>query len=164
MKINEVFDQSTLNELGTTPMGIGSRMAAGIQSKLPGGWGRSGAAALDVGKRANELHKKFQNWALRTGVDMSNVSAADVDQFTGAEGLPKIDHGGVTSYNLNDPAETKELWTKASQGSFRASGVSGGRPLGQQFGVRQPSDVQNIVQQLNDPAKLAAVKSALGMP
>ncbi len=164
MKINEVFDQDTINELGTTPMGIGSKMWAGVKSKVPGSIGRSGAAALDVGKRSNELNKKFQNWALRTGVDMTNVAAADVDSFLASEGLPKFNHAGITSYNLKDPGENKELWTKVSQQSFRASGVGGGQQLGQQFRVNQNSEIKNIMSQLTDPTKLAAVKAALGMP
>lgn len=164
MKINEVFDNESLNELGTTPMGIGSKMWAGVKSKVPGGIGRSATAQLDVGNRANELHKKFENWALRTGIDLTSVDSKEIDSFLKTEGIPNFDHKGMTSYNLKDPNQTKELWTAIAQLSYRASGVTGGQKLGQRFGIRQDPAVNQIMAQLADPTKLAAVKQLLGIP
>jgi len=139
MKLNDILTEGQVNELGTTPMGIGSRLLKGTMAKL----GSSKAAAdLDVGKRANILEKTFSAWARRSGIRLDGASPSDIDDFLSTNGLPPINHGGVSYYDLTDSETTKLLWTKVAQASFRAGGSNKG--LGGRFNVPVGSGAPSI--------------------
>lgn len=134
MKLSDVLNEEQIDELGTTPMGIGARLGYGALSKL----GSSSAQAkLDVGKRANRFEKAFSGWARRSGLDLENIKDVDIDDFLNAHGLPNYDHKGVSSYDMSDNTVTRDLWTKVANQTYRAAGaVPAGKPkLGAQLGV-----------------------------
>ena len=138
MKLSDVLKEEQIEELGTTPMGIGSRLGHGVLAKL--GSGKS-QAKLDVGNRANRFEKAFSGWARRSGLDLDNISDIDINDFLNAHGLPKYDHGGVNVYDLTDSNTARDLWTKVAQKTFRVGGAAPmGKPrLGPQMGIPSSS-------------------------
>lgn len=137
MQIKELIsltETKQVNELGLTPMGIGSRLAKGAMAKLGS---KTAAAQLDVGKRSNELNTNFRQWALRSGIDLAKVKKQELDDFFQQQRLPAMPLKKQV-YNLNDKATNAALWNAVSQNAFKAGGAVGGSaPLGQQYGVRR---------------------------
>jgi ribosomal protein L20A (L18A) len=134
MKLNDILNESQVNELGTTPMGIGSRLVKGAMAKLGSG---KAEAELDVGKRANILEKTFSAWARRSGLRLDRVSISEVDDFLNINGLPPVNHNRIKFYDLTDSDMTRLLWTKVAQASYRAGGSDMG--LGGRFNVPMAS-------------------------
>lgn len=152
MKLSDVLNEQQIDELGTTPMGIGSRIGQGVLAKLGSG---KAQAALDVGKRANRFEKAFSGWARRSGLDLENISDIDIDDFLSAHGLPKYDHAGVNVYDLSDSSTARDLWIKVAQKTFRVGGAAPtGKPrLGPQLGM-PASNVGQLASQAGSLSKV----------
>jgi hypothetical protein len=131
MKAKEIIQEQDANE--AAPMGFMTRLGKTIQSKIPGNFGVAGQAELDVGKRANQLDRAFRQWAIRSGIDLNAVPAADLADFLKQQQMPPVTFS-QTMYNLNDEDTLRTFWTKLAQGSYRAAGT-GTAPLGQTYGV-----------------------------
>lgn len=125
-------ESTQVNELGMTPMGIGSRLATGAMAKLGS---KTAAAKLDVGKRSNELNTAFRQWALRSGIDLTKVKKQELQSFFQQQRLPDMPLK-KSVYNLDDKATNAALWNAVSQNAYRAGGPTGGsEPLGRAYGV-----------------------------
>lgn len=152
MKLSDVLKEEQIEELGTTPMGIGSRLGHGLLATL--GSGKS-QAKLDVGERANKFEKVFSGWARRSGMDLENISSTDIDDFLNAQGLPKHDHAGMTMYDLTDSDTARDLWTKVAQKTYRVGGAApANKPrLGPQMGLPS-SSVGQLTSQASSLSKV----------
>lgn len=141
MKISELLVEEKVEELGATPMGLGSRILQKAASFVPGQFGAKAGAKLDVGKRANELSKTFIQWALRSGIggpsgQLNAVPVTAIKQFLKQQSLPPPNFS-QSVYDLTKQDQNNRVWTAVAQASYRSAGsTAGGSPLGQQYGVQ----------------------------
>lgn len=131
MRVNEILvENKKLSE--KAPVGLGSKLKAGIKSAFGSA---SGKAQKDVNTRATEIFKKFQDWALRGGVDMSAVPAKDIQGWFKTQNLvfPQ-DYKSAKFLNLNDKATSTKFWTGAASAAFKG-GAQVGADLGSGYGL-----------------------------
>lgn len=140
MKAKEILTESILLK-EKAPVKLGSQ----VWSAVKGAFGsQQGKADADVGARATQIYQKFNQQALRTGLDMTNMPVKNLQAWFKEQGLafPKSAVGTATALDLTDKDTSKQFWTAAAQQAFSKAG-SGGQKLGQQYGVpaakkRQP--------------------------
>ena len=114
------------------PVGLGSQ----VWSAVKGAFGSTqGKASADVGSRATQIYQKFNNQALRTGVDMSMVPVKTLQKWFKEQGLvfPKDAVSGATALDLTDKTTSNHFWTAAAQQAY-AKGATGAK-LGSQYGI-----------------------------
>lgn len=131
MRVNEILvEGKKLDE--KAPVGLGSKLKAGIKSAFGSA---SGKAQKDVNTRATEIFKKFQDWALRGGVDMNAVPAKDIQGWFKTQNLvfPQ-DYKSAKFLNLNDKATSTKFWTGAASAAFKG-GAQVGADLGSGYGL-----------------------------
>lgn len=169
MKISDLISENTetISELGTTPMGLGQRMATGALAKLGS---TTAQANLDVGKRANELEKTFRQWALRAGISLDMAPKTELEKFFQQQGLPAMPLR-QNMYDLTDPTTSKEVWKAVAQNAYKSGGSAAtSAPLGQKYGVGSGSSSgggQNVLAQIQGmlgsltPAERSKLKGAL---
>lgn len=132
MKAKEIITESTkLKE--KAPVNVGKH----VWSAVKGAFGSTkGKADVDVGSRATQIYQKFNDYALRSGMDMSMMPVKSLQQWFKGQGLvfPKDAVAGATNLDLTDKTTSNHFWTSAAQQAYAKAG-SGGAKLGQSYGV-----------------------------
>lgn len=131
MRINEILVESKkLDE--KSPVGLGAKLKAGIKSAFGSA---SGKAQKDVNTRATEIYTKFQDWALRSGLDMNAMPAKEIKGWFKQQNLiyPK-DFAAVNVLNLGDKNTSTKFWQGAASAAFK-SGAQAGAGLGSGYGL-----------------------------
>ena len=140
MKINEfASDRQHLEE--ANPYGLGSRLKSAVMGKLGS---KKAQASGDVGKRANELYASFNDWALRSGVNMQAVPKKQLVSWLTSQGLPgklPAAYATMPTINLEDPATSTAVWTGLAQGAYGAAPIvaPGTATLGANYGLSPPA-------------------------
>lgn len=145
MKSKEFITESVkLKE--KAPVGVGKQ----VWSAVKGAFGSAkGKADADVGARASQIYQKFNDYALRAGMDMSNMPVAQLKKWFTTQGLvfPKNVVGTNTALDLTNKDTSNQFWTGAAQQAY-AKGNAGGAKLGSSYGLP------------NKPAKKKAASAA----
>lgn len=156
MRVNEILvEGKKLAE--KAPVGIGAKLKAGIKSAFGSA---SGKAQKDVNTRATEIFKKFQDWALRSGVDMSAAPVKDVKSWFATQKLvfPK-DYASAKFLNLNDKETSTKFWSGAASAAYKgAQNVGAG--LGAGYGL-DGAEAPGAPKQASRPAAGNAAASRL---
>lgn len=151
MRIHEIINESKeLDEVSPTSL----KTAAGwkqLGNKVIGALGsQSGKAKGDVGTRAKELYKAFNDYALRTGIPMNRVPFDSLTKWAKTQGLksPNLDAfkaGDVTRQgvlNLSNPKVSQNIWSSMAQDAYRAA--YNPDKLGAQYGVPQKAPKKQV--------------------
>lgn len=156
MKILEIINESKeLDEVSPTSL----KTAAGfkqIGNKILGAFGvQSAKAKGDVGTRAKELYKAFNDYALRTGVPMNRVPVTTLINWTKTQGLtaPTTKFNSQT-VNLSDPKMSLKIWTSIAQDAYRAAYDPD--KLGLNYGVPRKA--------VNEPAATTQATPTVAVP
>lgn len=131
MRVNEILvENKKLKE--KAPVGLGAKLKAGIKSAFGSA---SGKAQKDVNTRATEIYKKFQDWALRAGLDMSAMPAKDIQGWFKTQNLVfPADYKSAKFINLNDKATSTKFWQGAASAAYKG-GAQTGADLGSGYGL-----------------------------
>ena len=151
MRIHEILNEShDLEEVSPTSLTSKAGWKQ-LGNKFMGALGsQTGKAKSDVGARATQLYKAFNDYALRTGIPMNRVPFDSLTKWAKTQGLksPNLDAfkaGDVTRQgvlNLSNPKVSQNIWNAMAQDAYRAA--YNPDKLGAEYGVLQKAQKKPV--------------------
>lgn len=151
MRIHEIITESKeLDEVSPTSLASKAGWKQ-LGNKFMGALGSQTAKAKsDVGSRATQLYKAFNDYALRTGIPLNRVPFDSLTKWAKTQGLkaPNLDAfktGDVTRQgvlNLSNPKVSQNIWASMAQDAYRAA--YNPDKLGAEYGVPQKAQKKPV--------------------
>lgn len=151
MRIHEIINESQeLDEVNPTSLASKAGWKQ-LGNKFMGALGSQTAKAKsDVGSRATQLYKAFNDYALRTGIPLNRVPFDSLTKWAKTQGLkaPNLDAfktGDVTRQgvlNLSNPKISQNIWNAMAQDAYRAA--YNPDKLGAEYGVPQKAQKKPV--------------------
>ena len=172
MRIHEIITESKeLDEVSPTSLTSKAGWKQ-LGNKFMGALGSQTAKAKsDVGGRATQIYKAFNDYALRTGIPLNRVPFDSLTKWAKTQGLkaPNLDAfkaGDVTRQgvlNLSNPKVSQNIWNAMAQDAYRAA--YNPDKLGAEYGVPQKAQKKPVKKTAAEPvAEPAAIGTRVQQP